>query len=573
MRLFIIMLLVTTSLVFSKNKTASLPLDTIPVNQATERLKALLKTIDTKSVSELLLYVDTLENDSIRAEALELFRRHRSPDLIAALEAYKSGTLYLYNEHLFIFSQAKNESGSVMFIVNDAISDTRFKSHNGSDSIVQNVLGKNLKAARNDRLLLSEIITSLSFTSSNAALQKESYIKAADNGAIEFLTDLIADSQFCSKRNRSYYTESVARLQLLHGNEVEKFTSITMLGKTGSTRAIASLEKIITDSSSATNPALITAATKAIKSALLYQRKINFIKSSFSGLSLGSILILLALGLSVIFGLMGVINMAHGEFMMLGAFTTYVVCEFFKNHVNPIYFDFYYIVAIPVSFIVCAIVGWICEALLIRKLYGRPFETILATWGLSLILIQIVRILFGDTLSLTPPSWLSGGWEIIPDLILPSNRIFIIFYCCVSILAFYLLVNKTRLGLLLRASTQDRQTASSLGVSVRKIDGAAFAIGTGLAGLAGAAVPLFDKINPGMGQGYIVDSFMVVVLGGVGNLAGSVIGGLGLGFLSKYIEPFIGAVYGKVIVLVLIVLFLQWKPSGLFPSRGRNADE
>ena len=299
----------------------------------------------------------------------------------------------------------------------------------------------------------------------------------------------------------------------------------------------------------------------------------TFVQHTFAGLSLGSILVLLALGLSIIFGLMRVINLAHGEFMMVGAYTTYAVAEIFKAYLPEGMFDYFYLLALPAAFLVAALVGWLCEVAIIQHLYGRPVETLLATWGISLLLIQMVRLIFGDTSSFTPPAWLQGGWEVAPGLVFPLNRVFIIGFCTCSVAGVWAIVRFTRLGLLLRATTEDRPIAAAHGVPTRRIDGLTFGFGTGLAGLAGAVVPLFDKLNPNMGQGYVVDSFMVVVVGGVGQLAGAITAGMSLGFATKYIEPWLQAVYGKLAVLGLIILFLQWRPSGLFPDRGRLAEE
>lgn len=300
---------------------------------------------------------------------------------------------------------------------------------------------------------------------------------------------------------------------------------------------------------------------------------VRLLQHTFAGLSLGSILILLSLGLSIIFGLMRVINLAHGEFMMVGAYTTFAIAEAFKAWLPASVFDLYYLLALPLAFLVAGGVGWVCEVVVIRHLYGRPIETLLATWGLSLLLIQSARLLFGDTTSFSPPSWLQGGWQLTEGLVLPLNRLFIIGFCAVCVASVYYIVQRTRFGLLLRATTQDRPIAAAHGVPTRWIDGMTFGLGAGLAGLAGAVVPLYDKLNPNMGQGYVVDSFMVVVVGGVGKLAGAIVAGGGLGFLTKYLEPFLEAVYGKLAVLGLIILFLQWRPSGLFPDRGRLAEE
>ena len=301
-----------------------------------------------------------------------------------------------------------------------------------------------------------------------------------------------------------------------------------------------------------------------------------FAQETFAGLSLGSILVLLALGLSIIFGLMDVINMAHGEFMMIGAFTTFVVSEIFKT-LPPALYDYYPIIAIPAAFFVAGLIGYLCEGLIIKHLYGRPLETLLATFGLSVILIQIARVKFGDSLSVKPPSWMEGAGKCMPDLV-PGSQ---------PAVHHYLLRDLHRPGVPPRESHQDGASASGndaesadgrcLGVPTRRMDGMTFAFGCGLAGLAGVAVPLYNKINPSIGQEYIVDSFMVVVVGGVGTLAGAIWAGMGLGFLSKFIEPFLAqfptfasssSVIGKVLVLAAIVVFLTTAATGFVPAKG-----
>jgi urea transport system permease protein len=322
------------------------------------------------------------------------------------------------------------------------------------------------------------------------------------------------------------------------------------------------------------------AASGALHKADRYQTLIGAVQNTFAGLSLGSIFVLLALGLSIIFGLMGVINMAHGEFMMVGAFTTYVVSEGFK-HLPPGWFNWYPVAAIPAAFLVAGLVGLATEWLVIRHLYGRPLDTLVATLGISYILVWAARVVFGDNLSVTPPHWMEGGVEVAPDLTLPLNRVCIIVFCVACIASVYFIVNRTKLGLLLRATTQNREMAAALGVRTRWVDALTFAFGAGLAGLAGVVVPLYNKINPGVGQEYIVDSFMVVVVGGVGKLAGAILAGVGMGFFSKYLEALLGSVpsmssgssvIGRVLLLAGVIVFLQWRPSGLFPPKGRVAD-
>lgn len=375
-------------------------------------------------------------------------------------------------------------------------------------------------------------------------------------------------------------TEAVAATDIILGDSSAQRAGVLTLGHVATSRAANLLEKTVDAARRLGKKDLERQAAGALARAQRYQTIIHAVQNTFAGVSLGSILVLLALGLSIIFGLMGVINMAHGEFMMVGAFTTYVVTEAFKHYL-PGWYSYYPIAAIPAAFLSAAVVGLLCELLVVRHLYGRPLETLLATWGIGLILIQAARLKFGDTLSVTPPRWMEGGFEVAPDLVLARNRVYIIAYCAICIAAVHLLVNRTKLGLLLRATTQNRQMAAALGVPTRGIDAITFAIGAGLAGLAGVAVPLYDKINPGMGQDYVVDSFMVVVVGGVGKLAGVIWAGLAMGFLNKYLEPLLQAfkpfassasVIGKVVVLALIVLFLQWRPSGLFPPKGRAAD-
>jgi len=292
----------------------------------------------------------------------------------------------------------------------------------------------------------------------------------------------------------------------------------------------------------------------------------------FSGVSLGSVLLLAALGLAVTYGLLGVINMAHGEMLMLGAYATYVVQNLFRAHL-PAAFDWYLAAALPAAFAVTALTGMLMERLVIRHLYGRPLETLLATWGLSLLLIQLVRVLFGaQNVEVANPAWLSGGWALSPALTLPYNRLAIVVFAAGVLLLAWLVLNKTRLGLFVRAVTQNRRMADSVGVPTGRIDMLAFGLGSGIAGLGGVALSQLGNVGPELGQGYIVDSFMVVVLGGVGQLAGTVAGSLGLGIVGKILEPQIGAVLGKIAILAVIILFIQKRPQGLFALKGRVLD-
>ncbi|WP_233411752.1 urea ABC transporter permease subunit UrtB [Paraburkholderia kururiensis] len=314
------------------------------------------------------------------------------------------------------------------------------------------------------------------------------------------------------------------------------------------------------------------AAQQGIDALDAIQRRSEIAGTVFAGLSLGSVLLLAALGLAITYGLIGVINMAHGEFLMIGAYTTYVVQSFFQSHA-PGAFDWYPLAAVPASFVSAAVVGLVLERLVLRHLYGRPLETLLTTFGVSLILIQATRTLFGaQNVQVANPSWMSGGVTVMQNLILPYNRLAILAFSLIVVAIAWAVLTKTRLGLFVRAVTQNRRMAACVGVKTARVDSYAFAFGAGIAGLGGCALSQIGNVGPDLGQSYIIDSFMAVVLGGVGQLAGTVIGGFGLGLVSKTIEPFWGAVLAKIAVLVLIVLFIQKRPQGLFALKGRSAE-
>jgi len=295
------------------------------------------------------------------------------------------------------------------------------------------------------------------------------------------------------------------------------------------------------------------------------------VQDAWYGLSLGSVLLLAAIGLAITFGVMGVINMAHGEMVMLGAYTTYVVQEVIRAK-NPALFGYSLAIALPLAFVVAGFVGILIEQGVIRFLYGRPLETLLATWGLSLILQQAVRTAFGPTnKDVGTPSWMSGAFNV-GQITITYNRLWIIVFTLVVFVGLLALLRFTRFGLEMRAVTQNRAMAASMGIRTSRIDALTFGLGSGIAGLAGVALSQIDNVSPNLGQGYIIDSFMVVVFGGVGNLWGTLVGAFTLGIANKFLEPYAGAVLGKIAILVLIILFIQKRPRGLFALRGRAAE-
>jgi urea transport system permease protein len=289
------------------------------------------------------------------------------------------------------------------------------------------------------------------------------------------------------------------------------------------------------------------------------------------GLSLGSVLLLAAVGLAITFGVMGVINMAHGELIMLGAYTTFLTQELIRNHA-PWLFDWSLLIAAPAAFLVAGGMGVAIERGIVRFLYGRPLETLLATWGVSLILQQTVRTLFGPSnREVGNPSWMSGSFQV-GEMLITWNRFYIIIFALVVFAGLLTLLRRTSFGLEMRAVTQNRPMAAEMGIRTARVDALTFGLGAGIAGLAGVALSQIDNVSPNLGQSYIIDSFLVVVFGGAGNLWGTFAAAFSLGIANKFLEPYVGAVLGKILILVFIILFIQKRPRGLFPQRGRAVE-
>lgn len=299
----------------------------------------------------------------------------------------------------------------------------------------------------------------------------------------------------------------------------------------------------------------------------------TFLLQAFNGISVGSILLIIALGLAITFGLMKVINMAHGEFIMIGAYVAYLTQLFFVEYFDKSKFGLYFVVSIPLAFAVAWLLGLILENVLIRFLYGRPLDSLLATWGVSMVLQQLARSIFGaPNVQVISPEWLNGGLQVATGLQLPYKRLFIIVLVALCITGVYFYISRSTGGRRMRAVMQNRDMAACLGIPVRKVDAFTFALGSGLAGLAGVALTLIGPIGPSIGTYYIVDAFMVVVLGGVGKLIGTIAGALAIGSLNTAVEFGTTASIGKVFVFALVILFLQWRPQGLFSVKTRALD-
>jgi urea transport system permease protein len=403
-------------------------------------------------------------------------------------------------------------------------------------------------------------------------------------------------------------------IALIHLASPDKETRLAALGELRELHTLSSyglLESTLRDAQASGDAAVAGAARAAIRAVDSHRAKVDFLGTLFRGVSLGSILLVVALGLAITFGLMGVINMAHGEMIAVGAYTTYVVQNLFgAGLVIPFFgmnlglpgmnlqgwgYQTYFIFALPVSFLAAAVVGIGLERSVIQFLYRRPLESLLATWGVSLVLQQIFRLMFGaNNVQVSSPSYLSGNWTI-DDVTLGWNRVFVIGFAILLVFGVWLVLTKTPLGLLIRAVMQNRRMAACMGVRTERVNMLTFGLGSGLAGLAGAFVSQINNVGPALGQSYIVDSFMVVVVGGVGNVLGTVISALGIGAIDNVFQqylpawvteagaiPWIGnflqnlgqdsAVFGKILVLAGIILFLQWRPAGIFVTRSRNLE-
>lgn len=531
-----------------------------------------------------LIGQDLAESQSALATLLE----SRDQRVGRFLQAYSAGELYRWNDQVVTVdvtqpqadaADGANEADTVEIL--DPLSRTPISRGGKSVRVARSDLGISLSPPRRLRRALQNAAHAFDLQTAGRGKRLIAATKLGDSGNPTFIPYLEAARKTEEDAKIAYtLRESISIIHLRNPQSdlAVRQAAARDLGELSSPRGLPVLVDRVEDldSSEAPSSAETLAVRKTYEQAIRdiesYQQIVRFLQYVFSGVSLGSILVLMALGLAIIFGQMGVINMAHGEMMMIGAYATFWVHELFIERLPESAFSWYFVAALPVAFLAAAAVGVITELLVVRHLYGRPLETLLATWGVSLVLIQSIRLLHGDNVALNNPTWLRGGSEVIQDFVLPFNRCFVIGLCVVALVSVRGLMNYTKFGLRVRATVQNRDTAESLGVRTRRVDAMTFAIGAGLAGIAGYALTLIGGITPDMGQNYIVDSFLVVVTGGVGELAGTVGAGLGLGVLNKFLEPWTGAVWGKVLILVVVVVFIQFRPAGLFPPKGRVAD-
>ncbi|NOZ67898.1 MAG: urea ABC transporter permease subunit UrtB [Deferribacteres bacterium] len=550
------------------------------------------------------------DDPAVRREAVMALAKTGDQRLEDFLESYRMGSIYIWKGRPVLCERTiMDEEMNELAPLSDPLT-RRPLMNNGRQVVVPVAELTGISPTRRERRLAGRAKFLLRLSSPDAAMRLSGAKKAGDPPGIVEAVELLRELSENDPDRKVRYTarESLLLLRLNErtaGPEAEdRLAVVRELGEMKSMRALPRLRELLREITGKDHGAEGFAARplrtarglvrshgapaadsaeqvyrRAIRQIEIHQGFVDYFGSIFQGFSLGSILILMALGLAITFGLMGVINMAHGELMMIGAYTTFEI-QRLAGHTPDNPSDWYYMLALPAAFLSSALVGYLIEVLVVRHLYRRPVESLLATWGVGLILIQLVRLRYGDNIGVNAPSWARGGIEVMQDIVLPYGRCFIIVLCAFCVLLIYYLMKRTGLGLRMRATMQNRDMAASLGVNTGRVDRYTFAFGSGIAGIAGYAWTLIGGVTPDMGQtNFIVDSFLVVVTGGVGELLGVIFSGLGIGVLTKVLEPAtigsftVGAIWAKVLLLLVIVTFIQFKPAGLFAPRGRLADE
>jgi len=479
------------------------------------------------------------------------------PRVVPLLNALMNRDLVQHRDSGAILLGRKNSDG---WLLRDPVSEAE-QQQVGSRDARPVVINNRLRTVINNQLALRDLASPDSEQRYQAAGQ---LIGNADPEMLSALTARRAKETVARVQDRIDVALNIATLD--NDDLAARLNAIDALADSLHPAAKNALRDRVAASD---NPAEVRAAEKALARIEARIERYQTADTLFFGLSLGSVLLLAAIGLAITFGVMGVINMAHGELIMIGAYTTYVIQQLLPNS-----HEWSLLIAIPAAFMVSALVGILIERFVIRFLYGRPLETLLATFGVSLILQQAVRVIFSPlNRTVVTPEWMSGALEINPVFSLTYNRLYIIFFALAVFLALLTLLKKTRLGLQVRAVSQNRTTARAMGIRSERVNALTFGLGSGIAGIAGVALAQLTNVGPNLGQSYIIDSFMVVVFGGVVHLWGTLTASFSLGIANKLLEPMAGAVLAKIIVLIFIILFIQRKPRGLFPQRGRAAEE
>jgi len=521
--------------------------------------------------------IDALATDDGAAQraAVDALGQSGDRNVVPTLEALREESLYVWTppngtRRMVIARDKTTVNDHDAYVLQDAYGAGRLHNADGSELSATTDELEEVSVDRRVRAVIQVALERFKLVDSDPAVRRAAAKSLADKGDITAL-EALADARAAERdpAARTAIDEAYNLLKLSAPAEQDQLAAVNQLGALHSADAVPRLEELRKTAS----PQLQAAILPTLERIRWWQKVNRFLYAVFSGLSLGSILVLMSLGLAITFGVMGVINMAHGELMMIGAYATFLTQNWFIAHVPARVFGVYFLAAIPLSFGAAGAAGFLLERGVIRFLYGRPLETLLATWGVSLILIQAARFWFGDLTAVVAPRWLSGGIEVMAGVQLPYNRLFIIAFTMVCVAGVYLLLLRSSAGLRIRAVMQNRAMSASMGISTNRVDAWTFALGSGLAGVAGCALTLIGNVEPDLGQNYIVDAFIVVVTGGVGKLVGTVAAALGIGWLNTFLELVTdSAVMGKVLILVFVILFLQRRPSGLFPPTGRAVE-
>ena len=507
-------------------------------------------------------YAQDLAAAATQRATLERIRDLADPAFRDLLQALKEGALYRWPEGLLIFT----DDGVFVDLVGTPLLDDAGEAIFPEEGLEQVPLEEENIPLVQRALDVIELFAAAPNARRSTALRLGNMQDVSLIAVLEKAIETEEDAAV-----RGVLVEAVNKLQLFSPDAEARRRAVAYFGDARSEAALSRLREMRRNETDARVQAAVIEAIQTIENFLLVRNSVGYL---FNGVSLSSILLIMSLGLAITFGLMGIINMAHGEMLMIGSYTAYVLQELFAAYL-PGYLDYYFILALPLSILTAGCVGLLMERGILRFLYGRPLESLLITWGIGMVLQQGARLYFGDQTSVSPPTWFRGGWEVMPGLIFPYSRLFIIALSMLSLVMVYWLLYRSNVGLRIRSVTQNRDMAACVGIATHKVDALTFALGTALAGLAGCALSLIGTVDPEVGKTYIVDSFMVVVLGGVGKLFGTVLASGGVGMSNKLLEPLIGgtaaAVYAKVSILVLVIIFLQLRPTGLFPAKERTA--
>ena len=546
-----------------------------------------------ETVREKIAVAIVIQDADERVAAILELKKTPSPEIVGWLEKWKEGVVFIYEA---------DDGGLVPVLMGDKIGDTRKIAIRklSDDTPVLDEAGEQIGVTKfeldladtssKERKAMREVSDLAALADPDVAKR----IKAIESSSVgqrqEKLPGLLELQKIeTDGKVKTALEQSIAIINLRSGDKAKRLAAAELLGKRGSLPAFDLLKTIARESKESGDWEMEKAASLGVKQIEAHISRINAVGTLFRGVSSGSVLLVVAIGLAITFGLMGIINMAHGEFIAVGAYTTYLVQNVFATGIRLSPFgqsfeipgmgltgtgmSLYFVVALPLSFLVAALVGLLLERGVIQFLYRRPLESLLATWGVSLVMQQLFRLIFGpNNVQVSSPSWLSGNWTV-NDVVFGWNRLFVIGFAVLIIVATWLVLNRTSLGLLIRSVMQNRNMAACMGVRTERVNMLTFSFGCGLAGLAGAFLSQISNVGPSLGQNYIVDAFMTVVVGGVGNILGTVISALGIGMTDQGLQQYLGnPVIGKILVLFGIILFLQWRPQGLFVTRSRSLD-